>query len=63
MYSYEIKQFLYERNQTLTREEYKKITDTKENPQINQMKYNTGDDFYEISTSDGYFFKFKVTAE
>ena len=60
MYSYEIKQFLFERNNILTLEEYLMITDVNRNPQIRKMKYNSRDDTYEMSTSDGYFFKFKV---
>ncbi len=60
MYSYEIKQFLYDRNNVLSRDEYLEITDLSKNPQIREMKYNTFDDTYEVTTSDGYFFKFMV---
>lgn len=60
MYSYEIKQFLHERNGILSREEFLEITDTERNPQIKSMKYNTADDTYELVTNDGYFFSFMV---
>ena len=60
MYSYEIKQFLHERNNILSREEFLEITDINRNPQIVSMKYDTVEDKYEIVTSDGYFFKFMV---
>ncbi len=60
MYSHEIKQFLYERNNVLSKEEYEEITDIDNNPQIKSMKYNTEDDTHEIVTNDGYFFKFMV---
>lgn len=60
MYSYEIKQYLYERNNVLSRDEYLELTDLGKNPQIKSMKYDTSNDTYEIVTSDGYFFKFLV---
>ena len=60
MYSYEIKQFLHECNNILSREEFLEITDINRNPQIVSMKYDTVEDKYEIVTSDGYFFKFMV---
>ena len=63
MYSYEIKQFIHDRKGVLSREEYLEITDTVKNPQICAMKYNTYDDTYEVTTNDGYFFKFMVLRE
>lgn len=60
MYSHEIKQFLYERNNVLSKEEFLEITDLNKNPQIKSMKYDTSDDMHEIVTNDGYYFKFMV---
>ena len=60
MYSYEMKQYLHERNNVLSREEYLEFTDVKKQPQICSMKYNTYDDTYEVETSDGYYFNFMV---
>ena len=60
MYSYEIKQFLADRNNVITKEDYYSLTNVHENPQIKSIKYNTFEDKYELETDDGYYFKFSV---
>lgn len=60
MYSYEIKQFLKERNYTITPEECMIIMDPNINCQITSVKYNATNNEYQIETSDGYQFLFKV---
>lgn len=60
MFSYEIKQFLTERDNTVDKGEYYLLTDHTVNPQINSIKYNSYDDTYEMSTNDGCYFKFRV---
>lgn len=60
MYSYEIKQFLADKNSIITKEDYYSLTDIRENPQIKSIKYNTFEDKYELKTDDGYYFKFSV---
>ena len=60
MYSYEIKQFLADKNNIITKEDYYSLTDIRETPQIKSIKYNTFEDKYELETDDGYYFKFSV---
>ena len=60
MYSHEIKQLLELKNYLLDRKETNKILNVKDSPQINHVKYNTYDDYFEMWTSDNYYFKFKV---
>ena len=60
MYSFEIKQFLADRNNTITKEDYYSLTNVRENPQVKGIKYNTFEDKYELETDDGYYFKFSV---
>jgi hypothetical protein len=60
MFSHEIFRFLGERDNTISKSDFWMITDTKENPQIITIKYNSYDDTYEMSTEDDYYFKFRV---
>ena len=60
MYSYEIFKFLGERDNIISKSDFWMITDTKENPQIRTIKYNSYDDTYEMYTDDDYCFKFRV---
>lgn len=60
MYSWEIDRLLKIKNYLISTEDYFKITNTRENPQIKQIEYNPEYDFFRISTNDNYNFKFKV---
>lgn len=60
MYTWEIEQFLRERNHVLTTEECKYILDIKNNPQINGVKYCQDDGYYRIVTDEGVNFSFRV---
>lgn len=60
MFSHEILKFLGERDNTICKSDFWMITDTKENPQIKSIKYNSYDDTYEMSTNDDYYFKFRM---
>lgn len=60
MYSHEIKQLLELKNYLLDRKEANKILNIKDSPQINHVKYNQDTTYFEMWTSDNYYFKFKV---
>ena len=60
MYSHEIEQLLEIKNYLISSKEYMKVSDIKENPQINHIKYEPYDDTFQIDTKDNYHFKFKV---
>lgn len=58
MYSYEIERLLKIRNYIISTSEYFDILST--SPQINNIKYNTGNDTIQIKTDDNYQCEFKV---
>ena len=60
MYSYEIENFLQQRNYIVTSEECNMLMDINTNTQITNMKYYYENNEYHIYTDDGYFFKFQV---
>ena len=60
MYSYEIDNYLKERNYYLNSNEVLLITNIELNPQISRITYNPEYNFYEMYTYDGYYFKFGV---
>lgn len=60
MYSHEIENLLKLRNYLVSSEEYLKISDIKQNPQINHVKYEHNDDSFQIDTKDNYHFKIKI---
>ena len=60
MYSYEIEEYLSERNYTLTPNEILEIINVSINTQIFYISYNSEYNYYEIRTRDGYTFKFGV---
>lgn len=60
MYSHEIEQLLKIRSYLVTREEYTKISDIKQNPQINHIQYNHSDNSFQIDTKDDFHFKVKI---
>lgn len=58
MYSFEISNFLEERNYYISNEEYFMLTDPTINSQINYCEYRDGK--YHISSNDGYTWDFNV---
>lgn len=60
MYSYEIEQYLKERNYILDSESILPVIDLLTNTQITRIKYSSETNEYEIWTHDGYYFKFRV---
>lgn len=60
MFSWEIENFIKERDYKLTPEECNLIMDVNKNPQITHMKYICANNEYHVSTDDGYNFKFTV---
>ena len=58
MYSYEIENLLKLRDYIISSSEYFEILNT--SPQINNVKYDTGNDTIQIKTDDKYDFKIKV---
>ena len=58
MYSYEIDNLLKLRDYIISSSEYFEILNT--SPQINNVKYDTGNDTIQIKTDDKYDFKIKV---
>lgn len=60
MYSWEIENLLKLRNYLVSREEYIKVTNSKENPQVNHVKYDCNNDVFQIDTTDSYHFKVKI---
>ena len=60
MYSWEINQILERNNFVICEEDYKDISNVIENPQIINVRYDTFNDSFRISTKDGYLWDFKV---
>lgn len=60
MYSYEMKTFLDERDNIISKDEYYMLTDSRSNPQIINIKYDTYNGKYELVTEDGYYFSFNI---
>ena len=58
MYSWEINQFLEQRNYNIDSEDYIKICNS--SSQISKIKYEPFGNYFEMWTSDGYYWKFKV---
>lgn len=58
MYSHEIQSLLEENNYTLSSQDYLFMCDS--SPQIKQIKYTPFENYFEIWTSDDYYWRFKV---
>lgn len=58
MYSYEIYNYLKEKNYYLNSEEVQYITNISIHTQICRISYNNEFNYYEMQTKDGYYFKF-----
>lgn len=52
MYTWEIEKFLAERNRIVTREEFYKIVNQVDNPQVVDVKYDKDSNTYNLKTSD-----------
>ena len=58
MYSYEIEEYLKQKNYLLSDKEILFITDIRLHPQISRITYNCKFNFYEMYTYDNWYFKF-----
>lgn len=63
MYSYEISQYINDKNCLLSREEIKYITDVFIHTQISHIIYNPWDDSYNMWDCDGNKFSFRCKGE
>lgn len=59
MYSYEIDELMKIYNYSLLSHQYLHICKT--SPQINYIEYKPYGNYFEMSTSDGYYWKFTVS--
>lgn len=60
LYSYEIENYLREHNYSLTAKECAELINIDINSQIVRVRYDPFENDYQIDTSDGYCFRFKV---
>lgn len=58
MFSWEIENFLKERNYYIGGNDLNFILDTRQHPQINHIKFNPFDNTYEMWDKDGRYFHF-----
>lgn len=58
MYSYEIDELLEKNNYELDAQTYLLLLSS--SPQINHVKYSAYGGYFEIWTSDGYYWKFNI---
>lgn len=58
MLSCEMDEYIKSKNNYLSSEEIIYITDITLHPQIKEIKYHPDFNYYEVWTSDGYYFKF-----
>lgn len=60
LYSYEMEQYIKDRNYYLTAEEGAELMNTDINTQIVMIKYYGFNNEYQINTSDGYILRFNI---
>lgn len=60
MYSWEIEQFINDRNHLLGGDDLEFVIDKNNHPQINYIGYDCFNHEYKLSTSDNYYFVFKA---
>lgn len=60
MYSYEIQEELEIYNYNLSGDDYIRIIDVINSPQICHVKYNAYENYFEAWTTDNYYWKFTV---
>lgn len=58
MYDWELKNYLNQKNNRLTAEEYLHICNTC--PQLRRIKYDTFNDYFEAWSDDNNYFRFQV---
>ena len=58
MYDYELQNYLNQKNNKLTAEEYLYVCNTC--PQLRHIKYNAFGDYFEAWSDDNNYFKFQV---
>jgi hypothetical protein len=60
MYSWELKNFINERNKYLGGDDLLKIISLKENPQLNHIIFNPYNNIYEMWDNCGNYYNFKA---
>jgi len=60
MYSWQIDKLLSEKQYVISRQDYKTLTDTVQNPQITSIKYTPYNDNFSLSTTDGFSWTFTL---
>lgn len=60
MYSWEIQKLLEDRNYYIGGDDLVKVTSSKENPQLNHIKFNPDSNEFEMWDEEGNYFKFKA---
>lgn len=60
IYSWEISNFLNNKNYELTKYEYMNITDIELSPQIRRIKYEPYSNSFYMETYDGYNWTFRI---
>ena len=58
MYSWEIQKLLKDNNYYVGGDDLVKVTSTKENPQLNHIKFNPYNNEFEMWDKDGEYFRF-----
>lgn len=60
MFSHELDSYISQRNYTLTPQEGLFVTDVKQHPQINHIKFDPYNGRHDIWTSDGWSWNVKI---
>lgn len=60
MYSWEISEFLKQRNYYIGGDDLLKVTSTIENPQLDHIKFNQGTNEYEMWDKEGNYYIFEA---
>ncbi len=60
MYSYELKQYIDERNSQLNKNETKFVTDINLHPQLNHITFNSWNSSYDMWDNLGNYYHFSV---
>lgn len=63
MYSFEIDNYIKERNYQLTSDEYRFISNIDRSPQISRLSYSSIDNSFIMYTKDGWIWKYYVKGE
>lgn len=60
MYSWELQQYIHDRNYSLAREEILFVTDIRQHPQLVRITYNPWSNSYDMYDRDGNHYNFEV---